>query len=168
MDQKNEKNLNKKDEDNSRITIAACIIATALAVFTLNLPIKIKLLIMPVGFFSFCLIFSAIFAFLFILAKGYELRYGKKKENFIDKYNCYLYNASIKVYSFIALITLVIWSCNKLNELNKSGNFLGNVGYFAIVVILVYIMDFHEMNQMFIKIYHSIKNRHNRCKSRSY
>lgn len=81
----------KEKNEGVRIAIAVFIVATTFTVMASPIAIPQPLLV-PTGAFLVGLIVTAVFAGLFILAKGYELRYRPKRRNFIDRYNYIFYN----------------------------------------------------------------------------
>jgi len=127
-----------KEEDTreaTRIAIAAFIVGTTLTVVASNFTLP-KAFLIPVGAFLFGLIATAALAFLFILAKGYELRYKPKKRNAFDKYNYILYNAAMTAYIIVMALTLSIFGLEYLEKGLKAGNVIAS-GALATLFVLV-------------------------------
>jgi len=114
----------KENEDTreaTRIAIAAFIVGTTLTITASKFTLP-KSFLIPLGAFLFGLIATAVIAFLFILAKGYELRYHAKKPNVFDKYNYILYNAAMTAYVIIMGITFSIFLLEYLEKGLKAGD----------------------------------------------
>lgn len=131
----------KESEDTreaTRIAIAAFIVGTTLTIMASEFTLP-KSFLIPVGAFLFGLIATAVLAFLFILAKGYELRYHAKKRNVFDKYNYILYNSAMTAYVIIMAITLSIFLLEYLEKGSKAGNVFASIilGLMFVTIIIV-------------------------------
>ena len=140
----------KESEDTSeatRIAIAAFIVGTTLTIMASEFTLP-KSFLIPVGAFLFGLIATAVLAFLFILAKGYELRYHAKKRNVFDKYNYILYNAAMTAYVIIMAITLSIFLLEYLEKGLKAGNVLASFILGLIFVGIVAIVNRKDIEDL--------------------
>ncbi len=88
---------NDPKNDPSRLAVAIFIVATTLTIMATNFAIP-SVLTIPVAAFLLGLIITAILAFMFILAKGYELRYGKKKDNLINRWKAGGISATVLMF----------------------------------------------------------------------
>jgi len=131
----------------TRIAIAAFIVGTTLTIMASEFTLP-KSFLIPVGAFLFGLIATAVLAFLFILAKGYELRYHAKKPNVFDKYNYILYNAAMTAYVIIMSVTLSIFLLEYLEKGLKAGNVLASFILGLIFVGIVAIVNRKDIEDL--------------------
>jgi len=139
-----------KEEDTretTRIAIAAFIVGTTLTVMTSEFTLPREVLILT-GAFLLGLIFTAVFAFLFILAKGYELRYKPKKSNVFDKYNYILYNAAVTAYVIIMVITLSIFGLEYLEKGLKAGDVFASIALGILFIGIVIAINGRDVKDL--------------------
>ncbi len=151
--------MNTKNDSN-RLAIAIFIVATTITIMTTRVLIPTSL-ILPMGAFLMGLIVTAVLAFLFILAKGYELRYKKKKDTLVDKYNHILYNSAMTAYAIIMVIVVVAYLYKKLNEASSAGNVWGSIGVVILFVAIIAVInrkDIQELSQMAKQSWHKNHN----------
>ena len=131
--------------EGTRIAIAAFIVATTFTVMATHFVIP-KVLFIPAAAFMIGLIITAILAFLFILTKGYELRYGCKKRNLIDRYNHLLYNSAMTAYAIVAAILIFVYLYDVLNKASKAGDIFATFGVVALFIIAVLFTNYKGLN----------------------
>lgn len=139
-----------KEEDTreaTRIAIAAFIVGTTLTVMASNFSLPRAFLI-PVGAFLFGLITTAFLAFLFILAKGHELRYKPKKLNIFDKYNYILYNAAMSAYVIIMATTISIFGLEHLQKGLKTGSVFASIALGALFIGIVLTINRKDIKEL--------------------
>lgn len=137
----------KDTNESNRIAIAVFIVATTLALLTTEIYLP-SVLILPVGALLVGLIVTSILAFLFILAKGYELRYRKEELNFIDKYNYVLYNASVRAYAVVIGLIFLGFAYKYLKDLSETGNTIGMVGTVILFVLVIFIINHRDVSDL--------------------
>ena len=140
----------KESEDTreaTRIAIAAFIVGTTLTIMASDFTLP-KSFLIPVGAFLFGLIATAVLAFLFILAKGYELRYHAKKSNVFDKYNYILYNAAMTAYVIIMGVTLSIFLLEYLEKGLKAGDMFASFILGLIFVSIVIAINWKDLKDL--------------------
>ena len=129
----------QEDENNEsyRLTIAAIVVASATAILLADkIPIPFpSILTIPAGILVISLLVSGFIAFLYILARGYSLRYGKVQDNFIDKKVESLYNYAVKSYLFTVIILALAYMLGTSVQGVKSENLLGYVGLAAVGIV---------------------------------
>lgn len=139
--------MDKNTSEATRIAIAVFIVATTFTVMASKFSIP-EVLFIPASAFLFGLIVTAILAFLFILAKGYELRYKAKERNILDKYNYVLYNLAVTAYVIVAGFILLGFTYKYLDKASKEGNIMATFGMgvlFIFVIIIVNRKDFKAL-----------------------
>lgn len=151
------------ENDPSRLAITVFIVATTLTIMATHFTVP-SFLFIPLGVFLLGLIVSAILAFLFILAKGYELRYGKKKNNLIDKYNYILYNLAVTAYVIVMVVILFGFIYKNLDEASKSGNVWAGVGIGVLFIGLVGIINGRDIKELSIVAWNAFKDRLHKSK----
>lgn len=144
--------------DPSRLAIAVFIVATTLTVSATHFSVP-SFLFIPLGMFALGLIVSAILAFLFILAKGYELRYGKKKDNLIDRFNYILYNLAVTAYVIVMGIILLSFVYKYLDEASKAGNVWASIGIGIIFIGIVAAINRRDVKELSRAAYDAFKAR---------
>ena len=144
--------------DPSRLAIAVFIVATTLTILASNYSVP-SILLIPLGTFLWGLIVSAILAFIFILAKGYELRYGKEKDSLIDRFNYVLYNSAVTAYVIVMGIILLSFIYKFLDEASKAGNVLASIGIGALFIGIVAVINRRDINELFHALSSSLKTR---------
>ena len=139
--------MNTKNDSN-RLAIAIFIVATTITIMTTKVLIPTSLIV-PMGAFLMGLIVTAILAFLFILAKGYELRYKKKKDTLVDKYNHILYNSAMTAYAIIMFFVLAGYMYKKLDGISKEGNIWGSVGIVILFVGVIAVSNGRDIKELY-------------------
>jgi len=152
------RNKNDPKNDPSRLAIAVFIVATTLTILTSNYSVP-SIILIPLGMFLWGLIVSAVLAFLFILTKGYELRYGKNKNNLIDKYNYILYNLAVTAYVIVMIVILFGLIYKNLDEASKGGNVWASVGVGVLFIGLVGIINGRDVKELSITVWNAFKDR---------
>ncbi len=142
--------------DPSRLVIAVFIVATTLTIFASDYSVPTILLI-PVGTFLWGLIVSSILAFLFILAKGYELRYEKKSENIIDRFNYVLYNLAVTAYVIVMGVILLSFIYKHLSEASKAGNVWASIGIGVIFIAIIAVINRKDITGLSHAAYCALK-----------
>jgi len=149
--------------DPSRLAIAVFIVATTLTVSATHFSVP-QFLFIPLGMFMLGLIVSAILAFLFILAKGYELRYGKTKDNLIDRFNYILYNSAVTAYVIVMGVILFAFLYKYLNEASKAGNVWASMGIGVIFVGIVAFINGRDVKELVCAAHGALKARLHKTK----
>lgn len=99
-------------EESNRLLIATFIVGTAVAVYFSNatLPVdKDSWQGFVVATLIVSLLISASLALLYVLARGYKLRYKKNRNTIVDRYSHHLYDASIHSYTWIILLSAIAY-----------------------------------------------------------
>lgn len=156
---------NKYDpkKDPSRLAIAVFIVATTLTMSATDFLVP-SFLFIPLGMFFVGLIVSAILAFAFILAKGYELRYGKKKNNLIDRYNYILYNLAVTAYVIVMGIILLGFTYKYLDEASKAGNVWASIGIGLLFIGIVALINRKDIKELSIAAHSAFITRRRKIK----
>jgi len=149
--------------DPSRLAIVVFIVATTLTISVTHFSVP-SFLFIPLGMFMLGLIVSAVLAFLFILAKGYELRYGKKKDNLIDRFNYILYNSAVTAYVIVMGIILLSFIYRYLSEASKAGNVWASIGIGVIFVGIVALINGRDVKELFSAAHDALKARLHKSK----
>lgn len=149
--------------DQSRLAIAVFIVATTLTILASNYSIP-SILLMPLGMFLWGLIVSAVLAFLFILAKGYELRYGKEKNNLVDRYNYILYNSAMTAYVIVMAIILLAFTHKYLKEASEGGNTWASIGIALLIIGIVWLVNRKDIKELSLAIWNAFKKRSSKSK----
>jgi|GEM_PF-2118791 len=144
--------------DPSRLAVAIFIVATTLTIMATSFAIP-SALVIPVAAFLLGLIITAILAFLYILAKGYELRYRKKGDNIIDKYNYILYNLAMTAYVIVVGIILLGFLYKYLNDSSKAGNPWATAGVVLFFIGFIAIVNRRDIKELFLAVRKSLKDR---------
>ena len=139
--------MGKDTSETARIAIAVFIVATMLTVVAADFSIPTALLI-PAGAFLLGLIVTAVLAFMYILAKGYELRYKVKKRNVIDKYHYILYNLAVTAYVIVAGVILLGFSYSYLDKASKEGNAIASAGIVALFILVIFIVNRKDIKEL--------------------
>ena len=150
--------VNDKKNDQSRIAVSAFIVATTLTVMATSFPIP-SVAIVPVTAILMGLLITALFAFLFILAKGYELRYSRKKENFIDKYNYILYNLAMTSYAIVAGVLLLGVAYKHLSEASNAGSWWGTAGVVLLFILVVVVINKNDIKDLWRFVVRAVKTK---------
>jgi MFS family permease len=150
------KEKNDHNKDPSRLAVAIFIVATTLTIMATNFQIPTEFII-PIAALLMGLILTAIFAFLYILAKGYELRYGKKKDNVIDRYNYILYNFAMTAYVIVVGIILLGFIYKYLNDSSKAGNPWATAEIVLIFIGIIAIVNRRDIKELYLAIRKSLK-----------
>ena len=154
---------NELKNDPTRLAIAVFIVATTLTMSATDFLVP-SFLFIPLGMFFVGLIVSAILAFAFILAKGYELRYGKKKNNLIDKYNYILYNLAVTAYVIVMGVILLGFAYKYLDEASKAGNVWASIGIGLLFIGIVALINRKDIKELSIAAYTALNNRYRKIK----
>ena len=152
------KEKNDRNKDPSRLAVAIFIVATTLTIMATNFQIP-TVFIIPIAAFLLGLILTAILAFLYILAKGYELRYGKRKDNVIDRYNYILYNFAMTAYAIVVAIILLGFTYKYLNDSSKAGNPWATGGIVLLFIGVIAIVNRRDIKELYLFIRKSLKDR---------
>jgi membrane protease YdiL (CAAX protease family) len=144
--------------DSIRIAISAFIVATTLTLFATEVKIPNSIAI-PAGALMIGASISSIFAVLFILAKGYELRYKSSGKNFIDKSNYLLYNLAMTAYVFVIALIAVAFAHKYLKDVASNGNVLGDVGIVILFLLLLFIINGKDIVSVFGSILSKLKSK---------
>lgn len=144
--------------DPSRLTVAIFIVATTLTILATNFAVP-SVLTIPVGAFLLGLIITAVLAFMFILAKGYELRYGKKKDNIVDRYNYILYNFAMTAYAIVVGVIMLGFLYKYLNDLSKEGNSWATAGVVLLFIGIVAFINRRDIRELFLAIRKVLKDK---------
>ena len=137
----------RASEESNRLLIATFIVGTAVAVYFSNaiLPVEAgtwQAFIVSALIVS--LLASAALAFIYLLVRGYKLRYKKKSNNFIDKYGHIFYDLSIKAYAPILILSIIALVFKWLNEsFDESAGQLINI-VFSTVLGLGFVVFFNR------------------------
>lgn len=154
---------NDPKKDPSRLAVAVFIVATTLTISTTHVTVPTFLFI-PIGMFLLGLIVSAILAFLFILAKGYELRYRKRRNNIVDSYNYILYNSAVTAYVIVMGIILLGFLYKYLSEASKAGNAWADVGIVILFISLVGVINGRDIKELALVARKALKTKLKRKK----
>jgi len=149
--------------DPSRLAIAAFIVATTLTISATHFIVP-SFLFIPLGMFLLGLIVSAVLAFVYILAKGYELRYGKSKNNLIDRYNYILYNSAVTAYVIVMGVILLGFILEYLNEASRAGNVWANIGIAALFVGIVGMINRKDIRELYFAVKKALQHRLSKIK----
>ncbi len=149
---------NDLNHDPSRLAVAVFIVATTLTVSATHITVPTFLFI-PLGMFLLGLIVSATLALLFILAKGYELRYKKKKNNLIDSYNYILYNSAVTAYVIVMGVILLGFIYKYLSEASKAGNAWADIGIVILFISLVGVINGRDIKELALVAGKAIKSK---------
>lgn len=152
---------NKKDP--TRIAISVFIVATTLTLFAISIEIP-SFFIIPAGTLLIGALVSSLFALLFILTKGYELRYKNSKTNFIDKNNYILYNLAMTAYVFVIAFVVIAFTHKYLKDISSAGNILGDVGIVILFITIVFIINGKDVVAVFSAVISGLKSRKSKKK----
>lgn len=145
-------------DDQNRLLIATFIVATTFTVMATHVPIP-KLFFIPAGAFLIGLIITAVLAFVFILAKGYELRYGSKNKNLVDRYNYLLYNLAVTAYVIVAGVLLFLYIFSILNNASEAGNVLATIGIVILFISIVFVISRKDIKLLADEIVKRIRDK---------
>ncbi len=168
IDDRSGHNINmpiKRDTKNdpSRIAVAVFIVATTLTISVTHFTVP-SFLFIPLGMFMLGLIVSAVLAFLFILAKGYELRYGKKEDNLIDRFNYILYNSAMTAYVIVMGVILLGFVYKYLDEASKAGNVWASIGIGLLFIGIVALINRKDIKELSVAAYTAFNTRYRKIK----
>ena len=140
------------EKDQTRLIIASFIVATVIAIFAL--PLKIKLdthsgITFVIASVLFGLLFSAFFALLFVMSKGYMLMYSKKRENFVDHHlSHWLYDLSIGSYVFLIPTLVLSYLYSHLTKLSSQGNWFATLGVIAFGTVIILVLSMGQIRDI--------------------
>ena len=128
--------------DQNRLLISTFIVATAVATYfsDIKLPIHVgSLEFYIIGVIYLSIIASAGLSFLYILARGHELRHNHTgRRDFIDRHSHRLYDWSIASYPWVIGILGFIFTHNHLKNLPDVGQFWSTLfGYTVATIVTI-------------------------------
>jgi hypothetical protein len=152
--------MDNQQNDQNRLLVATFIVATTVTILLSRESVapNVGWVLAVVGIFLIGLMISSLFAFAFILAKGYELRYGSHKKNgVIDKYNYVLYNMAVKAYALVVFILFFIYAYGLLNENAKKGNFIAIIAIPILWILAIIAINYRSICQLMSAIRENFK-----------
>lgn len=144
-------NSNHDTQESTRIAIAAIIIASLLALWSLKLEAP-RALLVPLGTVSLGLIVTGFFAFAFILGKGFELSYDQKERKLLAKVNQFLYKFAMTAYLVIPGSIFVLYLVDYLNKIAKSGNAFGAIGIILLGIAISAVLVRKDIKEIVVSL----------------
>lgn len=141
--------------DQSRLLVSTFIVGTTVAIMVSQSTITIdanSMQLVILGAAVLGLLTSSLFACLFIMAKGYELRYRTNpQQKFIDKYNFILYNLAVWAYVPVVLVLVGSYVYEYLIDASFKGDALATLALYGGTVAIIIAFNFNSIRRVIEK-----------------
>jgi hypothetical protein len=143
-------NIGLDDHDGNRLLIATFIVASTIAFFQLNVPTSLINNAVGAGVIvalGFGLLSSSLFAFSYIMSKGYALRYRNNlsRIGFVDRYGHHMYNVAIFIFLPVIAIVAAIYTVAIVKSTGALDDTQLNILMWSIAIPLIILFNLGQI-----------------------